>query len=301
MFDQDFIHQYRTLNTLIKEGYAFAISTQWFRQFNNYLQNPNGVNISKIGEINNQNICDLNHAFQPNVDGYSIPQQHSMTFSRIYQLKSNVKYGQDYEIISIEIWSFLKLYYSADYEVIVFVTQILPNLTNYFTCENLDQGVCICTEVFYLVLVVVQPHDKGLMMAIKVPACPWIKFDKFRKYIYDMLEHKINLKTFNNKAHMYYNGKKVPFKGNKTLQEMEITKEMQIMISCQSLINGDVEEEIETDEDEDDQEIEKNLHTKQEFLQILEQALNQQSTELLTLKSIEEIQQCLEQNDFFQI
>lgn len=65
------------------------------------------------------------------------------------------------------------------------------------------------------------------MMALKVPACPWLQFVKYRTFIFDMAEHKLNPTAFINKAHLYYNGKKMAFQeGSKTLKDMEITKDM---------------------------------------------------------------------------
>ncbi|CAD8113567.1 unnamed protein product [Paramecium sonneborni] len=299
MNDQHFYHGYQSQNQIIKEGYAHAISTKWFRKFQNALQNRNGVDVSKIGEIENINISDNNHQIHTNLDGYLVPPQHSISFQRVYSLRSDAIYGQDYEIVSIDVWKFLKMYYNADYDVVVFVTKILPNLTKYFTCENLDTGLCICQDLINLVMVIIQTYDKSLMIALKLPACPYLELVKFRNYLFDMTEHKLESIKYINQGHLYYDGKKVSFKGNKTLNDLGITKDMQIILSCINMTMADVEEEIETDGDE--QQIEQNLHTKQEFLEILQHNLNLQSTEQLTLKSIQEIQQSLEQNDFFQV
>ncbi|CAD8117395.1 unnamed protein product [Paramecium sonneborni] len=301
MNDQHFYHGYQSQNQIIKEGYAYAISTIWFRQFQNAMKNINGVDISKIGEIKNKNISDNLHEINTNFDGYLVPQQHSTTFQRVYSLRSDAIYGQDYDIVSIDVWKFLKMYYNADYDIVVFVTKLLPNLTKYFTCENLDAGLCICLDVINLIMVIIQKDDKSLMNALKLPACPSLELVKFRTYLFAMTAHKLESIKFINQGHLYYDGKKVPFKGNKTLKDMGITKDMQIILSCinMTMADVDVEEEIETEGDE--QQIEQNLRTKQEFLEILKLNLNQQSTEQLTLKSIQDIQQSLEENDFFQV
>ncbi|CAD8116365.1 unnamed protein product [Paramecium primaurelia] len=299
MFDKEFYQGYMSKSSLIQEGYAHAISAQWFKKFKSYLMNPHGADLSKIGQIENYGICDITPDVDPNLTGYQIPQIHSTKYLRVYKVKPQLQYGDDYDIVSIEIWKFLKMYYNADYDVIVFVTKIIPSLTNYFLIDNLDQGLCICNELFYLVLVIFEKDDKSHIIALRLPACPWIEFVKFRTLIFSATDYQFNSIKFINHGHLCYDDKKVPFKGNKILKDMGITKEMQIIIEFSNMILGDIEEEIETDGE--DQQIQQNLHTKQEFLEILEQNLNQQSTEQLILKSIQEIQQSLEQNDFFQV
>ncbi|CAK58075.1 unnamed protein product (macronuclear) [Paramecium tetraurelia] len=298
MFDNQFSKGFYSVNSTIQEGYAYAISSKWFRNFKTLLMNPNGVDISKIGSIQNHNIYDTIYEIDPKLDGFLIPEQYKINFHRVFKLIPGLIYCQDYEIVSIDVWKFLKMYYNADYEVIVFVTKVLPGLKNYSFCDNLEEGLCVCNEIFYLVLVIVELDDKSKLLAIKMPACPWMDLNKFRTFLFSNTEYELDWQKFINHGHLYYDGKKVPFKGNKLLKDMGITKETQIILSCPNLTFEDIEEEIETDGEE--QQVQQDLHTKQEFLEILEQNMKHQSNELI-LKSQQEIQQSLEQNDFFQV
>ncbi|CAD8194536.1 unnamed protein product [Paramecium octaurelia] len=298
MFDREFYKGYVSKNAQIKEGYAYAISEKWYTQFQTFLENPREADIQQLGQIKNHNICDIIQDFNPNLDCYMVPQQHSINFRKVHKLKPGLIQFRDYYIVSIDIWKLLNMCFHADYEVIVFVTKVLQGMRNYSFCDNLEQGYCICDETFYLIFVIVEKDDKSNMLAIKMPACPWIGLTKFQNFLFTIIEHKLDSQKFINQGHLYYNGKKVPFQGNQLLKDIGITKETQIILSCPNMTLEDIEQEIETDGE--DRQIQQNQHSKQEFLEILEQNMKHQSNEL-TLKSQQEIKQSLEQNDFFQV
>ncbi|CAK57532.1 unnamed protein product (macronuclear) [Paramecium tetraurelia] len=286
-------------NHRISEGYAYAISTNWYRQFERFLQNPSGVDVSRFNKIQNANIVQRSMNKSVSLKQYSLPTYQQINYSHVYGLKPDAQHLVDFRVVSIDVWHFFKQYYGADYDVIVFVTKLHPQINNYIQCDNLDEGLCVCKEIINIIFVIIFPRNISVMQAILTPISPWMDLMKLRTFLFAMYNLGTDTIQFTNEAYIYFNNKKVPFKGNRILHDIGINHDLQIVMACQNLLMQDIEEELETDGEE--QQLEQNLHDKQEFLDILEKALDQQSTLQLSIKSIENIQQTIEQNDFFQI
>ncbi|CAD8112780.1 unnamed protein product [Paramecium sonneborni] len=299
MFEDDFLNGYMSKNHTILEGYAYAISANWYRQFQRYLQNPSGIDASKFNKILNADIVDRVIDRSVSLKQYSILPSTQVNYDHIYGLSSEAKPMVDFFVVSIDVWHHFKKYYCSDYDIVVFVTKQHPQIKNYFFCENLDEGLCVCRDIINILFVIVFPKNTDILQAILTPITPWMDLIKFRTFIFAM--HNLGIQTikFSNEGFIYFNNKKVPFKGNRTLYDIGINKDIQIVMACQNLSMQDIEEEIETDGEE--HQLESNLHDKQEFLEILQKALSEQATIQLSVKSIQEIQQTLEKNDFFQI
>ncbi|CAK60982.1 unnamed protein product (macronuclear) [Paramecium tetraurelia] len=299
MTQDEFLNEYISKNHRISEGYAYAIQASWYRQFERFLQNPSGVDVTRFNKIQNSQIAEGTIDMSVSLKQYSLPPYQQINYSHVYGLKPDAKFQTDFYIVSIDVWHFFKLYYGSDYDVIVFVTQQHPQMNNYLICDNFEEGLCICREIINVLFVIVFPRNISVMQAILTPISPWMDLIKFRAFLFAMHNFGIDAIKFINEGFIYFNNKKVPFKGNRKLYDIGINKDIQIVMACQNLLMQDIEEEIETDGEE--QKLEQNLHNKQEFLEILEKTLNEQSVIQLHIKSIEEIQQSIDQNDFFQV
>lgn len=95
-------------------------------------------------------------------------------------------------------------------------------MQKYFLCDNLDEGLCICRDVINVLFIIVFPRNYDNLQAIITPLCPWMDLIKFRTFIFSMYNLGIDTIKFSNEAFLYYNNKKVPFRGNRTLNEVEI-------------------------------------------------------------------------------
>ncbi|CAD8083418.1 unnamed protein product [Paramecium primaurelia] len=299
MTEDDFLNQYMSKNHRISEGYAYAISANWYKQFQRFLQNPSGVDVSRFNKIQNFSIVQRAIDKSVSLKQYTIPCYQQINYSHVYGLKQDAQQFVDFYVVTIDEWLFFKQYYGADYEVIVFVTKHHPQINNYFLCDNLDEGLCICKEIINIIFVIIFPRNITTLQAILTPICPWMDIMKFRTFLFSIYNLGADAIQFSNEAFIYFNNKKVPFRGNRILNDIGINQDIQIVMACQNLLMQDIEEEVETDGEE--QQLEQNIHDKQEFLEILNKALNEQSTFQQSIKSIEEIKQSLEQNDFFQI
>ncbi|CAD8174476.1 unnamed protein product [Paramecium pentaurelia] len=299
MTEDDFLNGYNSKNHRITEGYAYAISAKWYRQFERFLQNPSGIDVSRFNKIQNACIVEGTMDKLVSLKQYSIPPYQQINYSHVYGLKKDVQIQVDFYVVSIDVWHFFKQYYGSDYDVIVFVTKYHPQMNNYFHCDNLDDGLCVCRDVINILFVIVFPRNINVLQAIITPISIWMDLLKLRAFLFAMYDFGIDAIKFTNEAFIYFNNKKVPFRGNRRLNDIGINQDIQIVMACQNLQMSDIQEEIDTDGEE--QQLEQNLHDKQEFLDILQKALNEQSIIQQSIKTIEEIQQSLEINDFFQI
>lgn len=73
---------------------------------------------------------------------------------------------------------------------------------------------------------IIFPNNTDILQAILTPISPWMDLIKFRTFMFSMYNFEIDTIKFINEGYIYFNNKKVPFKGNRRLNDIGINKDI---------------------------------------------------------------------------
>lgn len=70
-----------------------------------------------------------------------------------------------------------------DFDIVVFITKLNPDIRNYYLCDNLEDGLCVNMEIINVSFVIVPPSSPKMLTAIKTGLCKWMDLTKVRAFI----------------------------------------------------------------------------------------------------------------------